>query len=136
MMNDTRPCCIDCAPSDGPTTSSCTMRAGAGMRPDLRVLARSFVSSMVKLPDICELPPSISELTRGAEYTTPSRTMATALPTLAFVSCAQRRAPSEFICIDTHGRPKLSNSSFASTITSPSSGARPLVVVTLRAWSS
>ena len=136
MTNEMRPCWIDCAPSVGPTTSSWTMRAGAGIRPDLRVLARSFVSSMVKLPEICELPPSISLLTRGAEYTTPSSTMATALPMFALVSCAQRRAPSEFICIETQGCPLLSNSSFASTMTSPSSGARPLLVVTFSAWSS
>ena len=131
-----RPCWMDCAPSVGPTTSSCTMRAGAGIRPDFSVFARSLVSSMVKLPDICELPPEISPLTRGAEYTTPSSTMAIALPTFCLVSCAQRRAPSLFIDIETHGCPKLSNSSLASTMTSPSSGARPVVEVTRRACSS
>ena len=66
MTNEIKPCWIDCAPSDGPTMSSCTIRAGAGIRPDLRVLARSLVSSMVKFPLISELPPEISLLTRGA----------------------------------------------------------------------
>ena len=112
------------------------MRAGAGIRPDFRVFARSFVSSMVKFPDICELPPVISPLTRGAEYTTPSSTIAMALPTFCFVSCAQRRAPLLFIDMETHGFPKLSNSSLASITTSPSSGARPDDEETFSAWSS
>ena len=66
MMNDTKPCCIDSMPSDGPTTSSCTMRVGAGILPELSVLARSFVSSIVKFPVISELPPDISPFTLGA----------------------------------------------------------------------
>ena len=134
MMNEMNPCWMDCAPSVGPTTSSCTMRAGAGMRPDFSVFAKSFVSSMVKLPVICEFPPVISLFTRGALYTTPSSTMAMAFPTLALVNCAQRCAPSLFICMLTLGRPeRCSNSSFASVTTSPSSGARPLDCVTLSA---
>ena len=102
-MNEMTPCWIDCAPSDGPTTSSCTIRVGAGILPELRVFARSLVSSIEKLPVICELPPAISPFTRGALYTASSSTMATARPMFCLVNCAQRRAPSEFICIDTQG---------------------------------
>ena len=105
MTNDTKPCSIDSIPSDGPTTSSCTMRVGAGIFPELSVLARSLVSSMVKFPVISELPPEISLFTRGALYTVPSSTMAMARPMLALVSCAQRRAPSLFICMVTQGWP-------------------------------
>ena len=61
--------------------------------------------------------------------------MAIALPVLAFVRAAQRLAPSVFIVIPTSGAPvTLLNWSFASVITSPSSGALPLAVVTLIAY--
>ena len=67
MANDSIPCWIDAAPSVGPTTSSCTILAGAGMRPDFNVLAKSLVVSTVKLPVMALDPPSISPFTRGAE---------------------------------------------------------------------
>ena len=131
--NDQIPWRMDWAPSDGPTTSSCTMRTGAFIRPDFRVLARSLVSSTVKEPLICELPPVISSSTFGALYTRSSSTMATGLPIFFLVRLAHSRAPVSFICMVTTGRPlKLSKSSLADSITSPSRGARPLVPVMRR----
>ena len=62
--------------------------------------------------------------------------MAMAFPTLFFVKTAQRREPSVFIDILTQGLPKLSNSSLASVITSPSNGARPLRSLDLMAYNS
>ena len=54
---------------------------------------------------------------------------------LAFVSAAQRLAPSVFMVILTSGEPVVGlNWSFASVTTSPSRGARPFVVVTLIAY--
>ena len=66
-INDIIPALIDSCPSDGPTTVSWIIRAGAGSLPDLRTLAKSFASWIVKLPVIEERPPSISWFTRGAE---------------------------------------------------------------------
>ena len=62
--------------------------------------------------------------------------MAIALPMLFLVKVAQRREPSVFMDMLTDGLPKLSNSSLASVITSPSNGARPLRSVDLMAYNS
>ena len=121
---------IDSAPSVGPTISSLTILAGAGILPDFSTFARSRVSSAVKLPVIWLLPPMISDRTVGALYTLLSSTMATERRRLALVRAAQRRAPSTFICMLTQGRPFWSYSSLASVMTSPSRGARPLRSVT------
>ena len=135
-MKDTIPWLIDSCPRDGPTMSSCTIRAGAGILPDFNTFAKSFVTSGVKLPVICELPPVISEFTRGALYTYPSNTMAISLPMFFLVKAAQRREPSVFIDMLTQGLLNWSYSSFASVTTSPSSGARPLRSVDLIAYNS
>ena len=47
-MNDNIPELIDSCPSEGPTTVSCVMRAGAGSLPDSSTLAKSRASVMVK----------------------------------------------------------------------------------------
>ncbi len=67
MMNDQRPSWMACSPSDGPITVSEMMSTLAAILPLLSTLARSFASSVVKLPVICERPPSITELTLGEE---------------------------------------------------------------------
>ena len=56
-MNDHIPLSIDSWPSEGPTIVSCSMRAGAGILPDFKMLAKSFASVTVKLPVIEERPP-------------------------------------------------------------------------------
>ena len=59
-MNDMIPLCIASCPNDGPIISSCTILTEAAILPDFSTLAKSFASSGVKFPDICELPPDIS----------------------------------------------------------------------------
>ena len=81
------------------------MWAGAGILPDFNTFAKSFASSGVKLPVICELPPVISPFTFGAEYTYPSKTIAMDLPTFCLVNKAHLLEPSEFIDILTDGCP-------------------------------
>ena len=56
-----RPALIDSAPSDGPTTCSWMIVAGAGSLPDLRTFARSSASSSVKSPVIDEEPENSEE---------------------------------------------------------------------------
>ncbi|CDD82355.1 unknown [Bacteroides sp. CAG:462] len=65
-MKEMTPWLMDSCPSDGPTMSSCTMCAGAGILPELSTLARSLVSSREKLPVIWDCPPVISFITFGA----------------------------------------------------------------------
>ena len=89
MTNEIALALIDSAPRVGPTTSSDTILTFAAILPDLRTLARSLASSVSKLPVMLERPPVISVFTRGAEYTTSSRTIATHLPTFSLVSLAQ-----------------------------------------------
>ena len=67
--NEKIPALIDSCPNDGPTISSCTMCAGAGILPDFNTFAKSLDCSGLKLPVMIELPPVISVLTFGAEYT-------------------------------------------------------------------
>ena len=67
---------MDSAPSEGPTTCSWTIVAGAGSLPDFSTLVRSVASSMLKFPVIEDEPPVISPWTLGYEYTVPSSTMA------------------------------------------------------------
>ena len=59
-IHDMIPALMDACPKDGPTMSSCTIWAGAGILPDFNTLAKSFACSGVKCPVICELPPVIS----------------------------------------------------------------------------
>ena len=58
---------IASAPNVGPTVCSCTILAGAGSLPILSMFAKSSASSTVKPPLICEVPPSITPFTCGAE---------------------------------------------------------------------
>ena len=88
-----KPAWIEAAPSDGPTISLCTILAGAGILPLLSTLARSLVSSAVKLPVICEIPPVISFWMVGALYTLLSNTMATGRLRLLRVMRAHSREP-------------------------------------------
>ena len=65
MMNEMRPALMDSDPSEGPTTCSWMIFAGAGSLPEFNTLARSVASSTPKCPEISELPPVISEFTLG-----------------------------------------------------------------------
>ena len=105
ITNEVIPWLMDSCPNVGPTNCSETICAGAGILPVFSTLARSRVSSSVKCPVIEETPPVISFCTVGALYTYPSSTMAMARFTFFLVKAAQRRAPSEFIVMLTHGRP-------------------------------
>ena len=92
---------IEAFPRVGPTTFSCSMTMLVSILPELSTLARSVASSMVKFPEIEEFPPVISPLTFGAEYTTPSRTMAIERLVFSFVRRAQICEPSWFMDIET-----------------------------------
>ena len=65
MMKEMRPARMEALPSEGPTTCSWMMVAGAGSLPDWRTLARSCASWTSKLPVMEELPPVISFWTVG-----------------------------------------------------------------------
>ena len=54
-----------------------------GSAPYLRTFARSRASSTLKSPSIWACPPRIGSLNRGADTTTPSRTIANALQGVA-----------------------------------------------------
>ena len=54
-------------PRVGPITTSSTIVVGAGSVPAFKIFARSWASSIVKSPVICELPFGISFWTNGAE---------------------------------------------------------------------
>ena len=58
---------IASSPNDGPTTSDWTISAVAGNLPAPNILVNSCASSIVKFPEILELPPAIASLTCGAE---------------------------------------------------------------------
>ncbi len=59
-MKELKPELIASCPSEGPTTASSTILAGAGIFPTFRIFARSLASSKVKLPVIEERPLGIS----------------------------------------------------------------------------
>ncbi len=63
------PCDIASFPSEGPIIASSTIFVGAGKAPAFNKLAKSFASSIEKLPEITELPPPISSSTVGADKT-------------------------------------------------------------------
>ena len=116
-------------PRVGPTIASSTIRVGAGKEPAFKMFAKSFASSVVKLPEMEELPFGISSFTEGAEYTTLSNTMAI-LPFGDFAAAsavifAQMRVPAAFIVMLTAGLACWSKSLRASLITSPVSFAFP-----------
>ena len=125
-MNEMKPCSIAVAPSDGPITLFDTTSTFADILPDFNTLARSLASSGVKLPVICELPPSMRVLTRGAEYTLPSSTIAIARPRLLPVMLAHWCEPLSLIRMLTTLPCMLSYSVEADVITSPSSTGSPL----------
>ena len=128
---------MDSDPSEGPTTCSWMIVAGAGSLPDFSTFARSSASSRSKFPVISELPPVISVFTVGYEYTMPSRTMAICLPMLSLVILAQMLAPSAFIVMETVGFPPCPlYCTRASVTTPPSRGALPSLDVALIATSS
>ena len=127
MTNEITPERIDAAPSEGPTTCSWTIVAGAGSLPDLSTLARSVASSTEKFPVIDETPPVISPSTLGYEYTVPSSTIAIWRPILSLVRRAQVLAPSAFMVMETLGSPPWVSlySTLASVTEPPSRGADP-----------
>ena len=79
------PARIDAAPRVGPTTLSCSMTTVVSILPEFNTFARSLASPGVKLPEIWLLPPVISVFTFGAEYTTPSSTIANGRPIFSLV---------------------------------------------------
>ena len=56
-----------------------------GSAPVSSTVLSCLASSAVKLPEISVCPSVMGSLTRGADWTTPSSTIATCLPTLAVV---------------------------------------------------
>ena len=83
-MIDLIPIATESEPNDGPTLLSSIILTGAGNAPALRIIERSFASSMVEEPpnDICVFPEGILSSTTGADITIPSSTNAILLPTL------------------------------------------------------
>ena len=67
MAKEMIPAWIEALPRVGPTTFSCSMTTLVSILPEFSTFARSFASSIVKLPVIEEFPPVISLLTLGAE---------------------------------------------------------------------
>src|SRR5690606_37943100 len=110
--------------------------------PAFNTLAKSLVSSMVKLPVICDTPFGISPWTVGAEYTTPSNTMAMASLLLGSAEAdavirRHSRAPSLFIYMVTIWLFDFgSKSSLASVITLPANTGPASDPVGLTAYSS
>ena len=82
------------APIVGPTLVCSLITQGAGSAPPFNKPAKSFASSIVKLPEICVLPPVIGLITRGALYTTLSIVIATIRFTLSEVICPHLSEPS------------------------------------------
>ena len=74
------PLWMESCPSDGPTVTFWSTLTGAGSAPARRTIARSVACSSVKSPVICASPPEIRSWITGAEWTLPSRTIASALP--------------------------------------------------------
>ena len=56
-------------PRVGPMMLSSTIWVGAGSEPDFKMLAKSWASKRVKLPEISDCPFGISPFTIGAVYT-------------------------------------------------------------------
>ncbi len=67
MHMDISPFLIESAPREGPTVLSSRILTGAGRAPALSAMARSFASSVVKLPVIRAWPPDIFSWITGAE---------------------------------------------------------------------
>ena len=84
---------MESAPSDGPTVRSSSTWTGAGSAPARSTMARSVASSVVKPPVIWARPDGMRSRICGAEWTLPSSTMASRLPTLASVTSEKARAP-------------------------------------------
>ena len=78
-----RPLRIESAPSEGPTVRSSRNCTGAGSAPARRTIARSVASSVVNPPVIWARPDGMRSRIDGAEWTLPSRTMASRRPTFA-----------------------------------------------------
>jgi hypothetical protein len=79
-----RPARSESAPSVALIDSACDLSNVSGRAPYLRMLARSSASDWVKLPLICA-GPGIRSWICGADWTTPSRTIATCLPVVSSV---------------------------------------------------
>ena len=95
------PASIESVPSDGPTVIFCSIFIGAGSAPAFRTIARSFASSMEKLPDICAFPPPILSWITGVEYTDVSSIIASLFLTLAAVTSSKSFAPAVLNDIET-----------------------------------
>ena len=89
------PARIESAPSSGPTLRSSTTVSGAGSAPARSSTARSLADWALKLPLIWPRPPVIGSRITGALITWLSSTMAKRWLTLARVTSAKRRAPTE-----------------------------------------
>ena len=67
IIKDFNPESIASCPRDGPTIASSIILAGAGNLPDFKILDKSLASLILKLPEIWDLPPEISDWTVGKE---------------------------------------------------------------------
>ena len=93
MMQAILPARIESAPRSGPTVRSSRMVSGAGKAPARSSNARSFASTVVKLPEMMPEPPMIGSRMTGALMTLPSSTMAKGRPTFALVTLPNFLAP-------------------------------------------
>ncbi len=93
MATDMSPLLMESWPRDGPTVRSSRITTGAGSAPARSTMARSLASSMVKVPVICAWPPEIFSWMTGAEWTTPSSTMASFFLTFSPVIRSNSLAP-------------------------------------------
>ena len=84
---------IESAPSEGPTVRSSRTCTGAWSAPVRSTIARSLASSKVKPPEIWAWPEGMRSRITGAEWTLPSRTIASPLPTFFSVASPKTRAP-------------------------------------------
>ena len=82
-------------------------------------IARSLASSKVKPPEIWACPEGMRSRITGAEWTLPSRTIASALPTFFSVASPNRRAPTLSNDTETYGSPTSETRTVASEMTSP-----------------
>ena len=120
-------------PTVGDTVVMSTGSRVTGSAPYFRMFARSRASCAVKLPSIWADPPRMGSLNRGADVTTPSRTIAKALqgfaPAMPHSGSALRR-------VEASARARAPSASKSSETTQPTPpwGSTALAPVTLVPW--
>src|SRR2546426_11615818 len=124
------PCRIESAPSEGPTVRSSSTVTGAGSAPARSTMARSRASSTVNWPVIPARPTGMRSLIRGADWSTPSSTIARWRPTFCSVISPKIRAPLAVNSMDTCQLP----GAFGSGLTSARVSSAP--VRSVRFWTT